>query len=365
MTRGPETILNGSAWAEFCDTLKRAGEVIERERSPKEAFDRAEGYRYLSRLARLALEKFVEHNDPATPRFYELSHETAKIGCDNPDSFYQNAKISGEYEYKITGTRGTIHYMGFGTYYGDYGKPGRSGCSGYLEADNLAFDAEGRFELILSCTKHPGNWLAMEPDTSMLIVRQNYLDKANEVPGTLFIERLGAQGPPAPLSPGALAAGLTDAANYVAATAALFADWAEGFMAQPNTLVKLDPKKTGGAHGDPNMFWHMGYWELASDEALIIEGTPPECDYWNFQVNNYWMESLDYRYHQVYFNKHTTRYLPDGSFRFVLAHEDPGVPNWLETAGHRRGTMGLRWVKASSHPTPTTRVVKFRELLEE
>ena len=70
------------------------------------------------------------------------------------------------------------------------------------------------------------------------------------------------------------------------------------------------------------------------------------------------MESLDYRYHPIHYNKHTTRYRPDGSFRLVVAAADPGVPNWVDTAGHARGTMGLRWVKADAHPQPRARVVE-------
>ncbi len=361
-TNAAERLFDGAIWEEFCDTLKRAGAVIRRERSPKDPLDQAEGYRYLSRLLRLALEKFVEHNDPAAPRFYRLSHETAKIGCDNPDSYYQNAAISGQYEYRLWGTRGTVSYLGFGTYYGHYGSGGRSGCSGYLEAGDLQMDADGRFEIILSCREHPGNWLRMEPDTSMLIVRQNFLDRTDEQLAELHIERLGAAGPPAPLTPAHVAAGLIDAAHFVVGTAALFTDWAEGFTRRPNELLPLDPTLTGGAHGDPNIVYYMGYWELRPDEALLIDAMPPECEYWNFQLNNYWMESLDYRYHTIHYNKVTTQYRPDGSFRLVVAHADPGVPNWVDTAGHRRGTMGLRWVKAASHPTPSTRVVKVADL---
>ena len=52
----------------------------------------------------------------------------------------------------------------------------------------------------------------------------------------------------------------------------------------------------------------------------------------------------------------------DGSVRLIVAHEDPGVGNWLDTAGHRRGTMCLRWIRASAHPHPTTRVVKLRDV---
>jgi hypothetical protein len=358
----PTRLADGSAWDEFCDTLKAAGQTIRREGSPHDPFDRAEGYRYLSRLVRLALEKFVEHNDPTTPRFYRLSHETAKIGCDNPDSFYQNAAISGAYDYRIRGARGTVRYIGFGTYYGNYGSKARSGCSGYLEGDALATAPGGTFEIVLSCKPQPGNWLAMEPDTSMLIVRQNFLDRATEVPAALTIERLGASGPPAPLDPADLAQGLGDAARFVAGTAVLFADWAEGFARQPNALQALDPAVTGGAHGDPNIFYYMGYWQLAPDEALLIDLEPPDCEYWNFQLNNHWMESLDYRYHPVHYNKHTATYGPGGAVRLVVAHADPGVPNWVDTAGHARGTMGLRWVKAKTHPQPRTHVVPLRDV---
>ena len=352
-----ERLASGQAWRDFCRALERAGETILREGSPDDPLDRAEGYRYLSRLTRLALEKYVEHDDPLAPRFYRLSHETGKIGCDNPDSFYMNAALRGEHDYRVRGTRGTVAYLSLATYYGDYGKSGRSGCSGALEAEQLVVEPDGSFEIVLSCQKHEGNWLPMEPDTSMLIVRQNVLDAEKEVLADLSIERIGG-GPPAPLTPEALDRGLQSAAGYVAGTAAVFADWAEGFARYPNELRPLDESIKQGAHGDPNIYFFMGYWELGPDEALVIEAQPPECDYWNFQLNNHWMESLDYRYHPVHVNKHTATYRPDGSFRLVIAHRDPGVPNWIDTAGHRRGTMGLRWIKATTHPHPQTRRVK-------
>jgi hypothetical protein len=353
---------DGTAWREFCETLASAGEVVLRDASPSDPLDRAEGFRYLSRLTRLALEKFVEHADAAHPTFYRLSHETAKIGCDNPDSFYQNAEIDGRYSYRLTGTRGSVAYLGFGTYYGAYGRQGRSGCSGYLEAEQLALDAGGRFEIVLSQKQQPGNWLPMEPDTCMLIVRQNFLDAENEELAELTLERIDEDAPPRPLEPARLAEALEDAGRFVVGTASLFADWAEGFAQTPNAFQALDPELTRGAHGDPNIFFFMGYWQLGPEEALVIDLEPPECEYWNLQLNNHWMESLDYRYHPTHWNKHTARANPDGSVRIVVAHRDPGLPNWLDTASHERGTLGLRWVKASAHPAPCTRVVPFAEI---
>ncbi len=366
MTRddGRRRGVDGRSWADFCDALKAAGHTVLADSAPDDPLDRAEGFRYLSRLTRLALEKYVESDDPRTPRFYRLSHETAKIGCDNPDSYYQNAAISGEYEYRIHGTRGSVSYLGIGTYYGDYGRSGRSGCSGYLEGEQLEVGPDGRIEIIASCRSHDGNWLPMEPDSSMLIVRQNRLDKTSEELADLAIERVGSPEPPAPLTPERLDGALAAAAGYVAGTAETFARWAEGFARHPNELRPLDESVKQGAHGDPNIFFFMGYWQLGPEEALVIETTPPECDYWNFQLNNHWMESLDYRYHRIDYNKHTARLEPDGSLRLVVAHRDPGerAGNWVDTAGHARGTMGLRWVRADRHPQPRARVAPLQEL---
>src|SRR3546814_13837143 len=74
------------------------------------------------------------------------------------------------------------------------------------------------------------------------------------------------------------------------------------------------------------------------------------------------MESLDYRYHDIHVNKHSARIAADGSCTIVLAHRDPGVANWVETASHERGTMCMRWVGASEHVDPTTQVIKHDQL---
>ena len=79
--------INGEVWSEFCDSLKRSGRVILNEESLSD-LDFYEGWRYLTRLTRLGLEMALENNDPYFPTFYSLSHETAKIGADNPDNLY-------------------------------------------------------------------------------------------------------------------------------------------------------------------------------------------------------------------------------------------------------------------------------------
>ena len=353
---------SGQAWAEFCEGIRRAGDVVLRDASPRDPLDVAEGFRYVARILRLALEQQLENSDPLVPRFQRGLSETIKLGNDNPDQVPLLAAIDGRHEYRIRGRRGTVAYLSFGTYLGgDYGKSGRSGCSGSIDASALAVDPDGSFEIALSARPQPGNWLPMEADTNQLIVRQTRL-RASETLAELAIERVGASGPPRPLDAAQFRTRLAAAARYVQGSVHVFADWAEAFAKHPNELRPLDEAVKLGAHGDPRIHYLNGYWTLGPDEALVLEVTPPACDYWSFQLNNYWLESLDYRYHRIAVNGASAALEPDGSVRIVVAHADPGLPNWIETAGHRHGTMAVRWINAQEHPRPSCRVVRFDAL---
>ena len=113
-----------------------------------------------------------------------------------------------------------------------------------------------------------------------------------------------------------------------------------------------------GAWGDPNQIFRHGVYDLDDGEALLVEFTPPESFYWNFQVDNRWMESLDYRRLPVTVNKRTATYEPDGSVRNVVAAADPGFGNWMSTDGHRFGAIGLRWNQAVEDVEPDVRVIE-------
>ena len=357
-----DRLASGAVWADFCEKLRMAGEVVMRDASPSDPLTRAEGFRYLSRVTRTIVEAFVENADPRAPVLFRPVHETAKMGADNPDNYYQYATISGEYEYRLHGTRGTINYLGFGTYKGNYGIGGGTGETGYLDGRDLAVNDDGTFEVYLGRERRPGNWLPMTEETSSLIVRQTFADRTNEEIARLAIERVGGDGLPTPVTPEGIEKGLTMAGNIILGAVTLFANWAEGFAAHLNRLPRFDPAVSLAAMGDPNICYYHGYWKLDDDEALVIEVTPPRCEAWNFQLCNHWMESLDYRFYPVWVNQHTARCEADGSVRIVVAHRNPGVPNWIDTVGHRRGTMLFRWIRAEEHPDPRTRVVKREEL---
>jgi hypothetical protein len=128
----------------------------------------------------------------------------------------------------------------------------------------------------------------------------------------------------------------------------------------PNTfLPPLDGTAMGAAAENRPV---IGSWQLAPDEALVVEVTPPQGLYWSFSLGNPWWETIDYARHQSSINGHQAAVDDDGVVRTVIAHDDPGVANWLDTAGHSAGPVILRCVRTETAPVPSTRVVKVSEL---
>jgi hypothetical protein len=80
---------------------------------------------------------------------------------------------------------------------------------------------------------------------------------------------------------------------------------------------------------------------------------------------SWWWEAIDFSARQSSLNQAQARLDADGTFRGVIAHQDPGVPNWLDTAGHEQGTLIARFVMAAEAPVIRTRSVKLAALRDE
>jgi len=364
-TAAEQALMDGSAWDVFCDRLKSVGRHVMRPEVPADPFTRAEGYRYLTRVLRSSLDIFTEHADPLFPVIYRPCDEMVKYGGDDPDKYLQKCAVSGAYEYRIRGQRGTVLSVSFLTQGSNFGEGGTMLPTGFLDTDTLEVEADGTFEIIVSAKEQAGNWLPMTADSQALLIRQTFGNRAKETIAELEIECLQRGDTPAPLDPEQFAQGLGSAVGFLEGTVNLFCDWTERYQAHTNGLPQEDPEITRAAGGDPAIAYFNSYWAIGEDEALVVElERVPACRAWSLQVCNYWMESLDYRYHRTNVNKSTAQTEPDGSVRIIVTAEDPGHPNWITTAGHTNGTLLFRWVGAEETVEPTTRVVKRSELVE-
>ncbi|EZP74129.1 hypothetical protein BV96_00217 [Sphingomonas paucimobilis] len=350
-----------AVWRDFCEQLAQAGDILDRPSAPGTPIDQAEGLRYLSRLTRTALNMLVDSADPDFPRIFLLTDDTIKIGADNPDNLYQQVVVRGDRDYRIWGKRNTVPYLSIGSKANRYAIDGTMASTGEIEFADVELGPDGSFEIIVSKTEKPGNWLPMADDTTLLIIRQTFNDKSKEEAAEVHIERI-SDGPelPAILTPQAIEAQLKGSAAWVRGTANTFADWSEWFMQEPNRIYQgKDQSVFYRAGGDPKIWYGHLYYDLAPGEALVIEAKPPKCRFWNFQLDNWWMESMDHVNRKVWVNGAQAKYEEDGSVIVVCADSDPGYGNWIDLSGHRSGTALWRWIEADEHPVPQARVVKL------
>jgi hypothetical protein len=348
-------------WKDFCQKLEAAGEQVLSSDLMSSDLDKAEGVRYLTRLLRIGLDMHLENADPAFPSFYQASHATAKIGADNPDNFYQNATVSGAHSYRIRGQRGTVPILSFGTKANRYAIDGTMASTGELDIRDVTLDADGSFEIIVSSDKQEGNWLPLADDSSILIVRQTFFNRGAETPATVTIETIDGPLKPQPLSTALLSSALTRVPAFVNGTSTIFLQWADLFKREnKNALNTADQSMFSKAGGDPMIHYLHGWWELAEGQALRITTHIPDCEGWNFQINNIWMESLDYRHHTIHTNNGLAELNDDGTVTVVVApkpQDGNGPKNHIDTAGHTCGTMLWRWTGAKNHPVPNVEII--------
>jgi hypothetical protein len=355
-----ERLRSGRAWSEFCRSLEAAGEHLRKFPIPDSPELQAEGFRYLLGLVTSGIGAALQLADPDQPRFWRNPDSSAKWGAENADNHYLWARLRSDASYRISGQRNDVFDFLIEVKEG-FMQLGDDRCFATLTAPSLAVEPDGRFEILLSRERpagHTGNWMELHPDARYVQIRQYFADWERERPATFRIEQLGNEGrPPVPLTPARMAEMIDDAGEWVEVTARFWTQWIEQMRkAHERNALKPAVRFVGGAD---DIFYGNDMFELGPDEALLIEFEPPDARYWQIQLCDVWFRTLDYATRQTSLNHHQAVLDADGRFRCVIAHRDPGVPNWLDTAGHPEGMIQYRWVWTRNNPAPTLSRVRF------
>ena len=349
-------------WDTFCENLKEVGSIIESESSLSE-IDQAEGYRYLLRLMRLSLEMNLEHSNPSSPSFYNLSHETAKIGADNPDNIYLNANIDGKQSYEVYGNIGESDYLSFGLKENRYSKDGTMISLGEIDMRDMSVDSSGNFSLYVGGESDSKNFLPLPENANMLIVRQTYKNRISQTHAKINIKTTSSTATPDLLTLVKLENQLHQTLAFVRGTASTFIKWVHEFKNNhKNQLPMGDQAFFQAAGGDPKICYLHGYYDFDKSEYMEITTEIPDCEYWNFQLENYWMESLDYRHYPIHINESSATFNNDGTLTINISHLPMNIKNNLITEGRNNGAMLLRWIGASSYPIPNVEIKKINSL---
>jgi len=362
------SVMNGTAWQRFCDTLARSGSLVLGEGVPGSPIDRAEGFRYLTRLLAGGLVTCMEHDDGAWPEFGRMLDHRVKWGLDCPDCLYLYTAVDGDSEYIVSGNRGSANHIDLQVNFGHFaaGDISQWGTVSSISGDELEVAADGSFELSLSAGPRAGNWLQLQPNARFLLVRQYFNDWATEQPADLRIERIGATYPAPRLRPEQLASRLDLLCDWIERGGALWEQMSRGALGlEPNSVFFYREQESGRRAGMGGQAYGLGNFHCAPNQAVIVEFTPPPCRHWNISLANWYWESFDYSTRQTSLNAHQSALDDDGVFRAVIAHEDPGVPNWLDASGHDRGTVAMRFLLAEAPVDVRMRAVAFADVRTE
>ncbi len=343
------------AWSYLLHRLDEAAQLVESDSVSRNQVDFASGMRHLLVLLAAGVDEALRFDpDPILSVDRTSTNDVVTWGMECPDCIYTRATMRAGESYRLFGNRGTARYVGLQTMNGIVSTANEL-------VDELQMDADGNFEVVLSADERDGNWMRIEGEHPTLTVRHFFYDWDTEVPSSLQIERLcePVEAKDRMVDPDdAVSRQLVALGDFVHDNLQFFLQFG-GAAPLNGFLPPIDRTAMGAAAENKPV---IGRWELDPDEALILEVEPPEGVYWSFSLGNRWWETIHYGRHQSSLNAHQALVDSDGLVRVVLCGRDPGVANWLDTAGYSNGAMILRCVRTTTAPTPTTRVVTFDQI---
>jgi len=353
----------------FADAVAEAEQIIIGAPHITSGADLAEGYDYLAGQIKASLQLAWAYQRDF-PYFVASTGPYTKMGLDNPDTLYFHAYLRDDAEYVVTGRRGTTTDLSFQVLNGDYSPVEVPDSLAAFDDRAFSVADDGTFELRFGPARaEPGHdFFTLGPGSAMLVVREVYSDWATEQRGTISIRRADRAGwaPPA-ADVAAMEKRYRVAGKILLSRLRAFLAFPEWFYLKLPANTMTEPRRTPG--GLASQFSSAGHFGLDDDEAMIV--TVPAAGksiapYQGIQLGSMWYVSLDYISHQTSLTADQARADPDGMLRFVISEHNPGVANWLERTGHRRGYVQIRWQRLTRElgpgDGPRAEVVKFADL---
>ena len=363
MTKTPQTSLSGAsgdlaatAFAELSAMLLEIDEsYIGPDRNMQTDQERAAGRYLVANALQHGFQCWFDI-DPKRPLFHRWLSTTKKLLGDNPDAVYYGAIADPANTYRI---RGNVHGACYTSYSVETGAQDGHLSKGVISTLNdteFDIEADGSYEIIASPDPQPKNWLRLEPGAGSITTRHYWEWERNVASDPTFhvplvIEPVEDPGPAPPMDDAAIAAGIQRVINFVRGATVDFPDLPPEVMPSwvsnevnvfDNSAYEESNTEIGYAAAD-NAYLQTRY-ELGPDQALVMRGRFPRCRFANVVIWNHRLQTPPYRYRQVSLNRNQIQYEPDGSYRIVVAHRDPRVPNWIDAAGLPTGMVFWRFL---------------------
>ncbi len=333
--------------------------------------DVAEAHRALMHMIEGGIGSFFEYT-PERPRFYRIVSPSRKFTGDNGDAIYYDAPLREDLRYRIRGKTAGAVYVSFTLELDTVDGSIARKTGGVLNDTMFDVAEDGSFEIFLGGEARDRNWLPLVSGASRVTSRHYFEEQAcvaADPKRTLELEITCLDETPPPPRPtdASVAAGIRRAARFVKSRTLEMPPMADAeqppFVSRvPNRFPKpVAPGDFGLAAFDAA--YSMAPYVIGPDDALVMRMRWPECRFGNVCLWNRFQQTYDYANRPVSLNRTQARSEDDGSVRIVIAHRDPGVPNWLDTEGRPFGLVFWRFMLPEGEiETPTAEVVPLDSL---
>jgi hypothetical protein len=336
----------------FTDAIAESERLVAEAPHIETEADLLEGLQYLAGCI-AACEHLAFDYDRDHPFLMSGTGPFTKMGLDNPDTLYFGTRVHADHDYVVIGRRGTTTDLSFQLLGGEYTDTEVPDSETAFDDRKLDIAEDGSFE-----------WRFRPKAPAQLVIREVYGDWSQQR-GTVAIKRLDTIGTaPPPLTREIIEKRYATAGKQLVQrvkTWLQFPQWLY-FNIPVNTMVA--PRLTPG--GLATQYSSAGHYDMTPDQALIITLPVTDAPYLGFQLGSLWYISLDYINHQTSLNATQAQADPDGKIRIVVADQNPGVTNWVQTLGHRKGFLQFRWQRVSREVTeadgPTVELVDFDKI---
>lgn len=284
-------------------------------------------------------------------------------GLENPDNVYRIIPLDGTARFELHGRRRGRSPAQV-TYDLMDSVPGVRSIGrqiGLLKSDDLQVDANGGYVISIDDAPANGraNHLRSTPDTRALMIRDTLSDWDAQLQDELRIVRLDAPTQPAKTRQQLI----EDAAALALSFTEFWIDFRRGYLAD-NSHRRVNtpdvPEVRPGGWG----FISNTAFRVADDEALIITAHPFEARYHSILLGDPWWVGMDCAQHAGSLNTAQARANADGTYSYVIATSDPGVHNWLDTAGLTDGYIQIRWQGLSPSVTSAEGAIRGAQVVK-
>jgi hypothetical protein len=308
---------------------------------------------------------WVVDNTPHT--WFGQSIPGTGVAGDNPDHIYRGAVLDGGLRYEVDGkislhtpaqfsfelTRGTPGHPTLKAQTPGHGDMGDQ--LGLLTNRNIQVKPDGTFSITIDSDAADGRPNHLHSDAGPLsLTIRDVLSDWQQRPNPLSIRLLGPAPAGGPLNEAQVRRlVLTDLGDYVEFWSTFKNKWLGGNL-QANQIVTPFPRDGGWG------YLAAGRYDLAADQVLLITTERRGADYTGVQITDPWMIAPDARSHPTSINTAQAKANADGSVTYAIAASDPGLANWVDTAGLHQGYVLLRWQGFPANAKPEGLLKSFR-----